>query len=123
LDWACAETMRLAEAGNTVSPEDTFRRSFAVRLVDEAMISLRARYAEIGQSALFDELVPALEGPLVDDSYESVAHRLRMSENAVRTAVFRMRQRFRETLRSRAAAAWGMPQGPALDAELRELFG
>lgn len=123
LDWASAESLRLAENAHTVSPEDTFRRSLALRLVDEALSCLSARYGASGQAAMFEELVPALEGPLVNDSYGEVAARLNLTEGAVRAAVFRLRERFREALRTAAATALTMPPGPALDAELREMFG
>lgn len=122
-DWSGAESLCLAQEARGSSPEETFRRAFAEGLVNEALERLRRRYEEAGREALFEELLPALEGPLVDGGYAAAAARLGINEGTLRAAVVRMRDRFRGILRAAAATALRMPPGPALDTELRELFG
>lgn len=123
VDWSDAESLYLKDAALATSPEDTFRRSLAVRLIEDAMSALRRRYEGSGQLALFEEIFPALEGPLVDASYSDIAVRLGVNPGAVRVAVVRMRARFRENLRSAASVALNVTAGPLLDDELREIFG
>jgi DNA-directed RNA polymerase specialized sigma24 family protein len=122
LDWTSAENLYLREAAVADSPEDAWRRTLAVRLIEEAVNALRQRYTASGQKAVFEELLPALEGPLIDDSYPEIAARLELNKGALRVAVVRMRARFRENLQRAASVALQIPVGPALDDELRDIF-
>jgi hypothetical protein len=132
IDWDIAEKEFQDLAGVDDSPEDMLRHALAVRVVQEAFVLLRGRPKKAGrgknrieetrQEKLFEELIPALEGHLVDGTYQAVADRLGMSVGAVRVAAVRLRARFRECLVAVAAKALRMPAGPALDEELRDLF-
>lgn len=122
-DEVTAEEMYRAGAALTATPEETSRRVLAVRMVREAFAILRRKYEASGRAELLEDLLPALEGPLVDSGYREIARRHGMGEGAVRIAVVRMRDRFREALYEVAGTALGLPRGPALDAELREIFG
>lgn len=123
-DWASAEAFFATQnVPVDPSPEEIFRRALAVRLIEEAMELLRARYEASGQSTLLEALLPTLEGPLPDETYGDVAERLGSTEGAIKVAVSRMRSRFRTALREAAAIALRRDPGPGLDDELRELFG
>ena len=104
------------------SPDDVFRLALASSLIEDALRALRLRYAESGQPELFEEILPALEGPLIDDSYGEIAVRLNLKTGAIRVAVVRLRARFRESLRIPASRALMIPPGQDLDDELREIF-
>lgn len=123
LDGPAAEADYLAFSSDGAGAEEVFRRAVAMSLVDGALRRLRDRYAGTGQHELLDALLPALEGPLIGDSYAALAERFGMREGAIRVAAVRMRERFREFLKDEAVVALGMPRGPRLDEELRELFG
>lgn len=120
LDWQSAEAAWQSE-GAGVMPEDSFRHALAVQLVQEGIAALRERYA--GRSgALLEELLPALEGPLPEETYASIGARHGMKPNAVAVAALRMRQRFELEVKAIASRLLGIQSGPGLDAELKEIF-
>ena len=119
-DWQTAEDSWQSGIQPGAAPEDVYRRALAERLVAQAIAVLRSQYAE--KTALFETLLPALEGPLPDEGYAAAAERLGMSDTALRTASIRFRERFRRAVCSVAGPSLGMPQGPALEQELREIF-
>ncbi len=122
IDWTSAESAYLKDMPLAASPEDIFRRALAARLIDDATLSLRKRYIASGREALFEALLPALEGPLVEGTYITLAAELSLQPGALRVAAIRLRARFRECLRAAASQALHLPAGPALDEELREIF-
>jgi RNA polymerase sigma-70 factor (ECF subfamily) len=123
IDWTSAEAFVVENLAVAPTPEQLFRRALAVRLFEAALTRLRARYESSGQSTLLEALLPALEGPLPDETYDDVAERLGTTPGAIKVAVSRMRSRFRTALREAAALALRREPGPGLDDELRELFG
>ena len=122
IDWSTAEALYLEHGLGGVSPEDSFRRALATRLVADGIEILRKRYAETGKEALFEELLPALEGTLEDGTYADVGERVGMKAAAVRAAAVRFRERFRLCVKERASKILNMPDGPRLDDELHRLF-
>jgi RNA polymerase sigma-70 factor (ECF subfamily) len=122
LDWAAAECAFEEDGRLAATAEELYRRTLAIQLVQDGIAGLRARYEENGSIPLFEALVPSLEGPLPEETYDDVAARLDMKPGAVRTAAIRMRERFRRAVQSSAAVLLGIPEGPLLDAELKELF-
>jgi len=122
LDAGQAEALLQAEAALQADPHEAWRRTLACSLLDEAVEALAATFEKTGKSELFNALLPALEGPLPDATYEGVAARLGTTAGALRMAVVRLRERFRRILRMKAAIALGVNDGPQLDQELRELF-
>ena len=83
-----------------------------------------ARVAEIqkqgGTAALFDQLKETLTGERSSIPYAEIGQRLGMSEGAVKVAVHRLRQHYREQLRAEIAETVASP-GEVED-ELRHLF-
>lgn len=114
----------LTDSGRTdaLSPEDVLCRALACRLIDEGLVALRRYYAERHRSELLEELLPALEGPLKDETYADVAVRVGMTAGAVKAEATRMRNRYSKALMVAASLALQLPPGPALEAELRQLF-
>ncbi len=103
-------------------PAAAYRRNLAAALLDEAVEALAAYYKKEGKEPLFTALLPALEGPLPDSTWQETADLLGTTGQALRMAVLRLRERFRKFLREKAATALGVEDGPALDKELRDLF-
>lgn len=84
------------------------------------MEQLRAEYVKGGRGPLFDELKGCLTGDGSTMSYAELATRFGTSEGAIKVAVHRLRQRYREVLRAEVANTVAQPG--AVDDELRQLF-
>jgi DNA-directed RNA polymerase specialized sigma24 family protein len=121
-DWAGAEACFLNHGHQSSSPEDACRRALAAQLVQTSLDDLRETYAASGRTELFAALLPSLEGPLQDDTYQQVAARLGLRNGAVRMAALRLRDRFKQRLRIRAAAVLSLQDGPQLDREILHLL-
>lgn len=91
------------EDTQTLSPDAAFDRQWALTLLDRALTSLETRLGSEGKSALFAALRPWLAGTPGQGSQAETAEALGLSGNAFRVAVYRLRQRFRETIRSEIA--------------------
>ena len=76
-------------------------------LLDEAPEKVLARletdFSAGGKGRLFEELKRHLSGDGVETPYAAIAARLNMTEGAVKVAVHRIRQRYRELLREEIA--------------------
>ncbi len=123
IDWSEAEERYRMDYAVLTEPEAAFRRGLAVRLVEESVAVLKEEYERKGRGALFEELLPSLEGVMVDETFAGLAERLGMSAGSVRVAASRLREQFHKRLRLAAAVVLGMTVGPELDRELREIFG
>jgi DNA-directed RNA polymerase specialized sigma24 family protein len=122
LEWEAAEASWHRQGRTAGSPDEAFRRALATRLVADGIAALRNKYAASDKLVMFEELLPALEGIHPDDTYAGIAARLGMRPGAVRAAAIRMRGQFRESVKSLASRLLGIPAGPRLDEELRDLF-
>jgi len=79
-----------------------FDRRWARALVENALAQLSAEYAASGETALFAVLQSSLSVRQVVP-YAEMAEQLGRKEGAVKTAVHRLRRRFREALRKEVA--------------------
>ena len=99
-------------------PEQLFDREWALETTAGALQALRDEMEQAGKSEQFAALKGSLTGE--DESpREGIAARLDMSEGAVKVAVHRLRQRYRELLR--AAIAETVSDEANLDDEMRYL--
>lgn len=92
-----AEDRYQLEPGDPWTPEKIFERRWALSLLDEVMHRLESEYRQRGHEALFQWGKAAVTGGELD--YADLSQRLEMSEGAIRVAVHRLRQRYRELLR------------------------
>ena len=115
-----AETRYAREPATTTTPEDVFERQWAVTLLDQVLTSLGDEYREAGKAALFDALKPCLIGRSELQPYQELAASLGMSEAAVKVAVHRLRERYRQRLKDEVAHTVASPS--EVDSELRHLF-
>ncbi len=100
------------------NPEHLFDREWALETVAGALQSLRDEMKKAGKSKQFDALKGSLTGE-EESSREEIAARLGLSEGAVKVAVHRLRQRYRELLR--AAIAETVSNETDLNDEMRYL--
>ena len=81
---------------------------------------LRAEHVRDGKEKLFEQLKSTLTEASRNVAYAEIARRLDTTEGAVKVAVHRLRQRYREVLRAEIAETVASP-GEVED-ELRNLF-
>jgi RNA polymerase sigma-70 factor (ECF subfamily) len=98
--------------------EFLFDRDWALETVDGALQTLRDEMVKSGKGEQFDVLKGSLTGQETSPRDE-IAARLEMSEGAVKVAVHRLRQRYRNLLRSSVAAT--VANAADLEDEMRYL--
>ncbi|MES2706862.1 MAG: hypothetical protein V4726_09700 [Verrucomicrobiota bacterium] len=117
-----AEAAYLLGLDTAGSPEEVFRKVLAARLVAEGVLALEKWYALKKKTALLEELMPALEGPLKDSTYAEAGARLGMRPGAVTMAARHLRARFKDFVTAAASRILDIPPGRELDMELNALF-
>jgi len=120
LDQAAAEDRYRLEPVNDLTPEKIFERRWALTLLDQVLTRLRDECLADGKDSLFDRLRGFLSDTSDPGSYAEAAAKLGASEAAVRQAVRRLRQRYRELMRGEIAQTVSSPQ--EIDEEIQHLF-
>jgi DNA-directed RNA polymerase specialized sigma24 family protein len=120
LDFAAGESRYQLEPVDHVTPELLFERQWALALLAEVLSRLRSEFETNGKTAEFEVLKTCLAGDAIDGGYTAIATRLGTSEGAARVAGHRLRQRYRELLRS--AIADTVASAADIDDEIRRLF-
>ncbi|MHC4945624.1 MAG: RNA polymerase sigma factor [Planctomycetota bacterium] len=117
LDALDPEARYALEPAQSMDPDAGFDREWAQESIARAMEKLRAESNSRGKGELFE----ALKGSLIGDEPDrkEIAGRLEMTDGAVKAAVHRLRQRFRELLRAEIAETVADPSD--VDAEMRLL--
>jgi RNA polymerase sigma factor (sigma-70 family) len=120
LDTALAETHFLQHATFNLSPEQVFEQRWALALLEEVYQKLRQEFEREGKGELFQSLRFALMGERSTIPYADLARQLATSAGAIKVAVHRLRQRYRDLLRETIAGTVG--NDPAeIEEELRYL--
>lgn len=120
IDGGKGEERYCAEPRDERTPEHEFDRRWALTLLESVMLSLQDDYNSKGKGAYFDELRPYLSPRSDEGTYAEVAAHLGISENGVKTAVHRMRKRYRELLILHVSDTVSHPEH--VQDELRSLF-
>jgi RNA polymerase sigma-70 factor (ECF subfamily) len=120
LDSQTAETRYRDEPAHEVTAEKLFERRWALILLQNVFARLRQEHEGAGKLKLFEKLKPFLAGDGPALPYAGAAEALKMSSGAVKVAVHRLRNRYRELVHEEIART---VRDPALvDAEIRDLF-
>ena len=120
LDEVQAEGRYETEPRCDDTPERLYERRWAQTLLDEVMRKLAEECAAAGQATRFEELKHYLAGAPETDSYAEVAGRLGMSASGIKSAVFRLRQRYRDLFRAEIGNT--VATTAEIDEEIRYLF-
>lgn len=120
LELNTAETRYIHEPVDNVTPEQNYERRWALALLDEVLRRLRSEYEDEGKAELFVELNPCLVGERTSQAYAELAAKFGVSEGTVKSAVHRLRQRYRQLLREEIAYTVAEPG--EFDEELQHLF-
>jgi RNA polymerase sigma-70 factor (ECF subfamily) len=121
LDAASAEERYDLEPATDLTPDLIFDRRWAWTVMEQTVARLREEYAAAGRAELFDALRQFQPGEEPGQSYAEVATRLGLTESAVKSAIWRLRQRHRELLREEIAHTVATPADVA--EEIRYLLG
>jgi RNA polymerase sigma factor (sigma-70 family) len=116
-DEAAERSYLQQPAADQLPPESLYDKLWAMTLLERAMERLGGEYAATGRRELFDRLQPLLLTEGTGDSYRQAAGVLGLSEGAMKVAVHRVRQRFREAVRAEIAQTVATPA--EVDEELR----
>jgi RNA polymerase sigma-70 factor (ECF subfamily) len=120
IDTNAAEDRFAAEAPDEFNPDAEYETSWAVTLIEQVLAALRQEFSAADKGRLFEELKGFIWGDKSTASYAEIAAPLNLSEGAVKVAVHRLRQRFRELLRAEVAHTVARPED--IDGELRHLI-
>jgi len=105
---------------SVLSPDAAFDRQWALTVVAHALEALRSECVAEGRAEFFEQVKPWLTGDSVRGDQTMLAANLGLNANALKVAVHRLKQRFRQLLKSEVA---GTLEDPALvEAEMRALF-
>lgn len=120
LQFDQGEAVYEIEPVNHITPEQIFERRWALTLLEKVMVNLEDEYLKSHRGELYRALSSCLVGERTAQPYDelSVAHNMTVS--AVKSAVHRLRSRYRELLRREIANTVSTPE--EVDEELRYLF-
>jgi len=120
IDAAAAESSVSLEPADAVTADKIFERRWALSLLEQVLRRLREEYTRDGKDRQFEQLKSTLTEASRSVPYAEIAARLGTSEGAVKVAVHRLRQRYRELLRAEIADTVADPG--EIDDEIRNLF-
>lgn len=120
LDPELTENRYQDEASIPMAADLAFDRHWAVTLLDQTLARLRDEYQQQGKSAEFEILRQFLAVGKDPVSYREVADQLGQSEAAVKTAVHRLRRRYRAVFRDAIAQTVTAPA--EVEEEMRHLL-
>lgn len=119
LDADESPAMNVAEDAR-LSPEAVFDRQWAVTVLERAMQALDADCKAQGKSELVTQLRPWLMGESGYGDQSAVAATLGLSLPAMKSAIHRLRSRFRQLVKAEVAGTLG--QDSSVEDEMRSLF-
>ncbi len=101
-----------------LSPEQAYDVRWATSLIEQTLGVLRKEYSAEKKEQVFEVLQPFLKGD-PGLSYDEAADALGISTGAVKTAIYRLRQRYAAALRTEIARTLSDPA--EVDSEIRYL--
>jgi len=108
------------EPSDPMTAEMMYERRWALTVLERVINRLKDEYRAAGNAALFDSLKQLLPDEPGAPSQAEIAARLGMTENAIRQAFYRFRQRYQSLLREEIAHTVATPGD--IEDELRHLI-
>ncbi len=108
------------EPSDPMTAEMIYERRWALTVLEQVLDRLKNEYRTAGNAALFDSLKQLLPDEPGSPSQAEIATQLGMTENAVRQAFYRFRQRYQSILREEIANTVATPAD--IEDELRHLI-
>ena len=103
LDILLARERTDAEVADRLSADRIYERRWALTLLEQVLARLEEEYGVAGSARLFEQLKQLLTDDCNKSSQAQIAQRLDMTENAVKQAFYRLRQRYRLLLQEEIA--------------------
>ena len=97
------------EPADTLSADRIYERRWALTLLEQVLARLGEQYRVAGSGELFEQLKQMLADDSDRPSQARIAQELNMTENAVKQAFHRLRQRYRFLLREEIAQTVAVP--------------
>lgn len=120
IDPELAESWLAAAPAKDSQPDLLFDRQWAQTLLSRTLDLLRQEYLATGRAELFDHIQNCLAKEESALPYAEIGARLKLSEAAVKMAVYRLRARFRELLYQEVSQT--VASSDDADDEIRTLF-
>jgi RNA polymerase sigma factor (sigma-70 family) len=108
------------EPADTLTADQIYERRWALSVLDQVLTRLGDEYRTIGNVVLFERLKALLTDEAGRPSQAQIADELEMTENAVKQAFHRLRERYRQLLREEIAHTVIAPGD--IEDELRHLI-
>src|SRR6266567_8243499 len=108
------------EPADPVTAEMIYERRWALTVLEQVLDRLKNEYQSAGNTGLFDSLKQLLPDEPGSPSQAEIAAQLGMTENALRQAFYRFRQRYQSLLREEIAHTVATPGD--IEDELRHLI-
>jgi RNA polymerase sigma-70 factor (ECF subfamily) len=118
-DFETGESNYSREPKHEETPERIFQRRWARALLDRVLANLREEHESEGKLAHFNRLKGYLAGD-GDSKYAELARELHLGESGIKSAIRRLRQRYRDLLRAEVATT--VADQSEVDEELRFLL-
>jgi DNA-directed RNA polymerase specialized sigma24 family protein len=119
LDAEAAEDRFQLEPATDQSPDKLFDTGWALTILERTVQRLRSEYEKAGRSELFDHIRTFQLADEPDASYAEISDALGLSISAIKSAIFRLRQRHADLLREEIAQTVAAPS--EIDEEIRYL--
>ena len=108
------------ELAETLSADQLYERRWALATLEQVLTRLESEYRATNNAVLFDRLKEFLVGERGRPTQAAIASELGMTENAVKQAFHRLRQRYRVLLREEIAHTVAQPGD--VEEELRHMI-
>jgi RNA polymerase sigma factor (sigma-70 family) len=118
-DFKTGESNYSREPKHEETPERIFQRRWARALLDRVVANLRDEHESKGNLVQFNRLKGYLAGD-GDSKYAELARELQLTESGIKSAIRRLRQRYRDLLRAEVAST--VADSAEVDEELRFLL-
>lgn len=109
LDELIAREHADLEPADNLTADKIYERRWALTLLEQVLTRLESEYRSAGNAKLFECLKEFLSDEPGRQSQAEVGAELRMTENAVKQAFHRLRQRYRQLLRDEIAQTVAVP--------------
>ena len=99
IDFAVGQQLYANEPFHSLTPEKLYERKWALQLIQRCLGQLESDAHVSGRAALFEKVKPLFHGEDTETGYQQIADELEITVSAVKVAVHRWRDKFRELIR------------------------
>lgn len=120
LDELAPPGMEAYDPPSDETPEHLYERQWAEAVLQQVLVRLRDEFDGAGRTGMFEELKSFLLEEKGAVTYSEAANRLKLSLSALKSSIFRLRQRYRDLLREEISNTVASPT--EVEEEIRYLL-